>query len=258
MPIAKMLNRATKILYVVALGLVILGIRDRVAAYQRRRSAQRLSLPSLPDGSIDPTLFYQMAAEGPRMGPDDAPVVIVEFVNYACGYCVSFSATIEKLRRRYPDVVAVVVKNLLFQPGLAELQLHEGGQCAADQGRFPEYYRAAFSFGATAVTHEPWHDIGDSIRIPDMRRYSICVQSGMYQDRVNRDTREAAQLGIVGTPTSFINGLPVAGAMPFQQLNRLVASLLGRTVRPDLQDAEKTDYGLDTVRRVLQSARHGP
>lgn len=256
MSIAKLLNRATRVLYLVAFVLVVLGIRDRVGAYRHRYASHPLSAPSLPPGSIDPTLFYQMAAESPRMGPADAPVVIVEFLNYTCGYCVSYSAIIEKLQRRYPSLVAVVVKNLLFQPGRAELLLHEGAPCAADQGKLAEYYHEVFAFGATAVSHEPWHDVGDSIHIPDMERYSICVQSGKYRTAMERDAGEAAQLGVVATPTSFVNGLPVVGAVPFDVLNRLVAKLLGRTVKPDSQPSATERYGLDTVRRAPRSARH--
>ncbi len=256
MSIARVLDRTTKVLYLVALVLVILGVRDRLATYRRRRAAQRISLPTLPPGSIDPTLFYQMAAESPRMGPADAPIVIVEFLNYTCGYCVAFSATIERLRRRYPDVVAVVVKNLLSQPGRAELLLHEGAPCAADQGKLAEYYHEAFVFGSTEVAHEPWHDVGDSIHLPDMKRYSLCVESGTFSHAVERDAREAAQLGVVATPTSFINGLPVTGAIPFEELNRLVARLLGRTTQPDSQAPATARYGLDTVRHAPRSLRH--
>lgn len=255
MTVASFFNHGTKGLYGVALVLVVLAVRDRVTAYTRRPVASGLAPIHLPRGSVDPALFYQMSSESPRLGPDDAPVVIVEFVNYLCGHCVEFSATIAAIRKRYPDEVAVVVKNLLYDPDRNERLLHEGAECAAEQGRFREYYTAMFDGGARRLTHEPWRDAADSIRMPDMHRFVICARSEKYRTALLRDADEAATLAVTGTPISFLNGIRIVGAMPFDQLNELVASQLGRKLPQGAHDTGQAISPVDTVRRDPDSRR---
>ena len=45
---------------------------------------------------------------------------------------------------------------------------------------------------------------------------------------MTRDTGEGQELGVTGTPTSFINGLRVVGEVSFERLDSLVAWQLRR------------------------------
>src|SRR5262245_11486219 len=64
---------------------------------------------------FDPRLVYKMprgAAHGE--GPIDAPITIVEWSDYACGYCNRVQSTLDHLNRLYPDQIRWVHRTLLL------------------------------------------------------------------------------------------------------------------------------------------------
>ena len=57
-----------------------------------------------------PAEFVRAASTGHRLGPEDAPVVLLLYSDYACGFCREFDRTLRVVRRRYPQHLAVAVK----------------------------------------------------------------------------------------------------------------------------------------------------
>jgi predicted DsbA family dithiol-disulfide isomerase len=48
----------------------------------------------------------------------------------------------------------------------------------------------------------------------DVEALGACLDEGAERSEVEADARAAASLGINGTPTFFINGIPLVGAQP--------------------------------------------
>ncbi|MGH7584077.1 MAG: DsbA family protein [Gemmatimonadales bacterium] len=172
--------------------------------------------------------FARIAATGQRDGPADAPVTVVEFADYYCGYCATFEARLVRLRARYPQHVAVVVKH--FMPVLvrAEFDAHLAAECAGDQGRFVAFDRAMYADSQKGVDRDAWQQVGRAVGIPDERRFESCVRLRRYADRVSADTRDGTALGVTCTPTTYINGIPVVGVVSFEVLDSIVAHELDR------------------------------
>jgi hypothetical protein len=61
-----------------------------------------------------------VAARGPSLGPDDAPVTIVEFSDYRCGYCRKAESTVQQLLERYPSEVRLVSRSSTESSSLPE------------------------------------------------------------------------------------------------------------------------------------------
>jgi len=55
-----------------------------------------------------------------------------------------------------------------------------------------------------------------------------CFESGRQTAEVDADFRDGADLGVTGTPTFFINGIPLIGAQPLLRFVELINSELGR------------------------------
>lgn len=215
----------TRLLYGVAIVLAIMAVRDRLLG--RSVSTLLLPTPALQQ-SIGAESFSTLAVAGQRLGPSDAAVTVVVFSNYLCGHCAEFESTLARLRERYPDHVAVVMKHFVPSRDRNQVAIQAAAECAADQGRFAQYNHAFFRLGQQIVAREPWRQIGDSIDIPDRGRFAACVRSHKYDLRVARDTRQGTDLGIDGTPTSFINGQRAIGTLSFDALDHFVATELGR------------------------------
>lgn len=62
-----------------------------------------------------------------------------------------------------------------------------------------------------------------------MSKFQSCLASNKYADRVNRDLNDGNTAGVDGTPTTFVNGTPVRGAQPYDELKKTIDAALSGT-----------------------------
>lgn len=172
----------------------------------------------LGDSGEDMTL---MADDDPFLGPEDAPVVIVEFSAYACPYCGRhFEQTLQPLLDNYGEHIRYVYRdfpsinpNVSFPAALA-------ANCAEEQNRFWEYHEILFenqqSLGE-GLFNQAALDVG-----LDMNEYEECYESQRYYDEVNADFYDGVAVGVNGTPSFLINGQFYSGAQPYEFFERIV------------------------------------
>jgi predicted DsbA family dithiol-disulfide isomerase len=184
--------------------------------------------PRSTRGSLDPEAFDRLARTGQRLGDTDAPVTIVVFSDYACGHCVTFDSVLAAISGRYPQHVAIVVKHFVIEPTRDILDSHVAAECAADQGRFAAYHHSYFANRQHQLSADRWRFIGSVAGIPDTASFRRCVRSQRYSSRVTQQTQEGIALGVVATPTSFINGARIVGAVSLGTVDSIIASDLNR------------------------------
>jgi len=176
----------------------------------------------------------RIANTGHWLGSTDAAVVILVFNDYACGFCLQLHETLERIRLRYPDHVAVVIKPFVTgSPDSGPYKVALAAECASTQDRFGMFHDAAFQNRRVVQFAAGWRTIGLKAGIPDTTRFTDCVRSLWYVDQTERARAEGQRLGVVGTPTMFINGRKVEGAVGFDVLDSLVAEVLRRRHRPE-------------------------
>jgi protein-disulfide isomerase len=56
----------------------------------------------------------------------------------------------------------------------------------------------------------------------DADALQVCIDEGRYAEEVQADARYAASLGVSGTPTFFINGIPLVGAQPLSRFTQVI------------------------------------
>lgn len=66
----------------------------------------------------------------------------------------------------------------------------------------------------------------------DETKFTACLNSGKYADRVNKDVTEGDKIGVSGTPSSFVNGTQLVGAVPYTQLKSAIDAALTGTKGP--------------------------
>ena len=162
----------------------------------------------------------------PVLGPEDAPVTIVEFSDFECPFCARFANnTAPALRRHYGDKIRwIFVNNPLqsihpraYDAGLAS-------ECAAEQDAFWDFYDAAFS-GRYGLSNADLMEIGRDIGV-DMEQYRSCYESAEYAEEMAEDIKEGQKFYILGTPTFFINGRRMEGAQPPEAFATVIDSIL--------------------------------
>ena len=162
----------------------------------------------------------------PVEGPADAPVTIVEFSDFECPFCARFAnQTAPLLRSQYGDSIRWIFVNYPLEsihPKAYDLAL--AGECAGAQERFWDFYRALFSgrYGsdrsdATAAAR----DLG-----LDVERFEGCLTAAEHAGEVAADLREGQKFYILGTPTFFVNGKRMEGALPPEAFAAVIDSIL--------------------------------
>jgi protein-disulfide isomerase len=56
----------------------------------------------------------------------------------------------------------------------------------------------------------------------DTAVFDQCLASGKYRAVVQKDLNDGAQLGLTGTPSFFINGREMSGALPLEAFSSVI------------------------------------
>ena len=164
----------------------------------------------------------------PFFGPSEAPVTIVEFSDFQCSFCSRFNPTVRRLKKTYGDDIRLLFRHY----PLVEIHAHaakaaEASLCAHDQGRFWEMHDALFA-GQKQLDLPGLKEKAGRLGL-DMDAFGTCLDSGKYEARVKEDQDAGNAAGVKGTPTLFINGRMVPGALPFSDIARIIDQELART-----------------------------
>jgi protein-disulfide isomerase len=171
------------------------------------------------------------AREGMRLGSPSAPVQIVVFSDPQCPFCKKSAVETE------PQIVAqfvstgqaaLVYRHFTFL-GAESQRIAVAMECAAEQGRFWEFHRLAFEHqfpeNASLATDEAMLAWAKEAGL-DAGQFASCARQPEMAERVLADTNAGRRLGVTGTPTLFINGRPMPGALPFDFLKTAIEAQL--------------------------------
>jgi protein-disulfide isomerase len=163
--------------------------------------------------SFDPKLVYKIPRGKAHVdGPADAPITVVVWSDYACGYCNRVQGTLDHLNRLYPGQIRWVHRTLPLDEDYTLAA--EASLAAAAQGKFRPMHSRLFALRGH-VTRAEAELVARQLGL-DMIRFRADLDAGTYRSEVRSDSKDAEQLGISGTPTFFINGRPVHGNQPLK------------------------------------------
>jgi protein-disulfide isomerase len=153
--------------------------------------------------------FDSLVSHGldPELGPKDAPITIVEFFDYNCGYCKSANEWVLKQLDDRRNDVRVVFKEY---PILRETSLEaaKAALAANKQGKYREMHSALMHAGD--LSNENIEKIAKSVGL-NIDRMKKDMESAEFQRHFENVYRESEAAGVEGTPGFFINGEFVNG-----------------------------------------------
>lgn len=166
---------------------------------------------------------YDIPADDfPGIGPEDVPIVIVEFSDFQCPFCKRFQdETAKQLLAAYPDKIRFVYRHLPLTSIHPEaFPSAEASMCANEQNAFWEYHDKIFE-NQDKLGRELYMQIANDLNL-DTTAFEDCLNTGKYKDLVQQDSDFALNLGVQSTPTFFINGLALVGAQPLSAFTQLI------------------------------------
>ncbi|WP_395392606.1 DsbA family protein [Novosphingobium sp. BL-8A] len=159
---------------------------------------------------------------GAVLGNPNGSVTLVEFTDYACGYC----------RRSLPDVAQLLAKNPNLRIVVRELpiiSLHSPDAArmalaAAEQGKYAKFHDAMFAAGQ--VDPQAIEAAGKQAGL-DMDRARKVAASQVVAQELSRNLDVAGRLGFSGTPSWVVGDRLISGAVGFDQLAQAIAEASG-------------------------------
>jgi protein-disulfide isomerase len=194
---------------------------------ERPASAAVLS-PAAEEPSPTAGTVEVSADDDPAVGPPDAEVVIVEFLDFQCGYCGRFATeTLYQILDTYGDEIRFVSRDF----PLTSIHTHaqkaaEAAQCAHEQGNYWEYHDLLLR-NQQALTIDSLKGYAEQLGL-DMMSFDECLESGRYTTEVQQDLADGERYGVTGTPTFFVNGRLLVGAKPFSAFQAMIEEELTR------------------------------
>lgn len=161
------------------------------------------------------------------LGPEHAPVVVVEYGDFECPTCKQAAPTVRLLLERFATRVRVAFRHFpLEQPHPHALAAAEAAESAGEQGRFWEMHDLLFA-NQEHLALKHLRSYAERLGL-DMARFTAEMDDHVYVQRI-REHQESGRLSHVrGTPGFFVNGRIQDVSFGFEGLFAAVDAALRR------------------------------
>jgi protein-disulfide isomerase len=168
----------------------------------------------------------------PIKGNANAKVTVIEFADFRCPFCEEWFKTIETgLMKDYVDTgkVKFTFRNYAFL-GPASVLAANAGECANEQGKFWDFHDYMYKnqpdeSDTSMFTVDSLSQIAGNLGM-DQSQFQSCLSSKKYDKDVSKDLSDGQTAGVSGTPTTFINGIAIVGAVPYDQIKSAIDNAL--------------------------------
>jgi len=175
--------------------------------------------------AAEEVLDVPVPAWSPSIGPADAPVTLVVFLEYLCPFCRRLEPVLAQLRTAYGDRIRIVYRFRTVHPGAEELAV--AALAAHRQGKFRAFHERLFE-NQERLREQPQFPIRLARELGlDVERFRADLRGALIRKQVAADAAEADRLRVNGVPTTFINGRRLSGAVPAENFGERIDRLLG-------------------------------
>ncbi|WP_055701073.1 DsbA family protein [Streptomyces silaceus] len=159
-------------------------------------------------------------------GRADAPVVMVEYADFKCGFCGKFARDTEPgLVKKYVEDGTLRIEWRNFPIfGEDSERAARGAWAAGEQGRFWQFHEAAYADGSKekGFGEDRLKELAKDAGVKDVGRFVKDADSAAAKAAVKKDQEEAYGLGATSTPSFLVNGRPISGAQPDEVFDQAI------------------------------------
>lgn len=157
-----------------------------------------------------------LAREGrPTIGPVDAKLTVVAFIDYECPYCRRSAGAFRETMLKYQHNVRFILRDFPIE------DIHPNAFQAAHAAR------CAFAQGKGWALHDALYAQQQAQSAQDLERYAAqagldmnmyrsCMEKQQFANSIQEDLADGLRAGVQGTPTFFFNGIRIQGVPPSQ------------------------------------------
>lgn len=150
-------------------------------------------------------LAVPVAAVDHVLGPEHAPVTIVEYADFECPNCKQAAPAVKLLLERFAGRVRFAFRHSpIEQVHPHALQAAEAAECAGGQQQFWPMHDLLFEHQLHLKSHQ-LREYAGQLGL-DLARYSAEMDDHVYLQRIREQQQSGRDSGVRGTPTFFVNG----------------------------------------------------
>jgi protein-disulfide isomerase len=176
--------------------------------------------------------------DGQVLGSATAPLVLVEFTDYQCPYCRTFTVgTFPALKAKYIDTgrLAFVSRDLPLDFHPNALPAAHAALCAADQGKYWNMRPYLFA-NASTLQQKALVDQARDLSL-DVAAFERCLSAKPHAATLQKVVQDAQAAGVEGTPTfilgrrvpgGIVEGVRIVGALPVEAFDAKIAQFQAR------------------------------
>jgi protein-disulfide isomerase len=187
-------------------------------ACQANLAAAPAAAPETPPAGAPAVI--PVRADDPVRGSAKAPVTIVVFSDFQCPFCARVGPTLAQVEETYGDKVRIVWKHQPLSFHASALPAAEAAEAAREQGKFWPMHDRLFA-AQRELSPQTYERLAREVGL-DLVRFKDATRSGKGRGRIEEDQKLASAVGAQATPTLFVNGEKVEGAVPFATLKAVI------------------------------------
>jgi protein-disulfide isomerase/peroxiredoxin len=199
-----------------------------------RRVYEAAHYPSLPNPMMvlrairklaDAVIPTPITQDDWKVGPADAPVVVIEYADYECRPCGEAYRVLKQVLPLYGDKILWVHRHLpLRHPHPLAQQAAEAAEAAGAQGKFWDMHDRLFE-ARGALERDQLIEYAGEIGL-DVAKFTQDLEQERFKDAVNDDFKLAVMNKIKLPPVLFLNGIPVEGPRTKESISARIEELL--------------------------------
>ena len=155
---------------------------------------------------------------GAVLGNPDGEITLVEFTDYACTFCRSSVADVNRLIAANPDLRVVIREYPILAHESADAA--RMALAAAQQGRFQQFHEAMFAQGQVSAESIETAAVQAGLNLDQARS---AIATGMFDAQLQNNVFLARNLGISGTPAWIVGNRALNGAVGADAIGRAIA-----------------------------------
>jgi protein-disulfide isomerase len=159
---------------------------------------------------------------GAVLGNPQGKVTLVEFSDFACGFCRSSIPDVEALIKANPEL-RVVIRELPIIAATSP-EAARWGLAAAEQGRYPQFHRTMFATGRTDVASIEAAARAAGLDLERARRFT---KDPRVKAELDANLAHARDLRLEGTPAFVVGEQLLTGAVGKDALAKAIAEERG-------------------------------
>lgn len=148
-------------------------------------------------------------------GDADALVKMIVYCDFKNSLCSDFLDTIDQIKNEFSDKVAIAFRHYYLKTQDYSEESAHATECAADQEKFWDMHDELYRNYAENVSSGQYTEIARKLSM-NSTYFEKCMLERKYSKKIAAQIAEAEKFGILGTPSSFINGEKIPGNYSFE------------------------------------------